>query len=164
MFKVMQFEPKTLRWWYSQRSKIDMNPSYQWRGRSWSQTDKALLIDSVLNEYDLPKFYLIDFTFGHTKLNVKGIPYAIIDGKQRFETLFDFFDGKLVLGNDFVFQQNRSLKLSGLGFADLRKSYPEVADIFDSHNLSVMRVVTDDKDKIGELFTRLNHGESHVLV
>ena len=159
MFKVTQFEPKTLRWWYSQRTKIDMNPPYQRHGRLWSPTDKAFLIDSILNEYDVPKIYLADFTFGQTKLNVKGLPYAIIDGKQRFEALFDFFSGDLVLDDEFVFQQNPGMKLAGLGYADLKKNYPDVADIFENYPLSVMRVVTDDEDKINELFVRLNRSK-----
>lgn len=159
MFKVTQFEPKTLRWWYSQRAKIDMNPSYQRHGRLWSATDKAFLVDSILNEYDVPKIYLADFTFGQTKLNVKGLPYAIIDGKQRFEALFDFFSGNLVLDDEFVFQQDTGMKLAGLGYADLKKSYPDVADIFDNYPLSVMRVLTDDEEKINELFVRLNRSK-----
>jgi len=159
MFKVNQFEPKTLRWWYSQRAKIDMTPSYQRRGRLWSPTDKAFLIDSILNEYDVPKVYLADFTFGHVKLNAEGLPYAIIDGKQRFEALFDFFSGDLVLDKEFIFQQDPSLKLGGLGYADLTKNHPDVADIFDNYPLSVMRVITEDKDKINELFVRLNRSK-----
>lgn len=159
MFKVSQFDPKTLRWWISQRTKIDMDPPYQRHGRLWSSTDKAFLVDSILNEYDVPKIYIADFTYGNTKLNKKGLSYAIIDGKQRLEALFDFFDGKLVLDEQFVFQESPSLKLAGLGHADLVKNHPEVADIFDNYALSVMRVVTDDESKINELFVRLNRSK-----
>ena len=159
MFKVSQFEPKTLRWWISQRAKIDMEPPYQRHGRLWSITDKAFLVDSVLNEYDVPKIYIADFTYGNTKLNKKGLSYAIIDGKQRLEALFDFFDGRLVLDEQFVFQQDPTLKLAGLGHADLAKNNPDVADVFDNFALSVMRVVTDDDSKINELFVRLNRSK-----
>lgn len=159
MFKVMHFEPKTLRWWFAQRGKIDMNPPYQRHGRLWSITDKAFLVDSILNEYDVPKIYMADFTFGQSRLNNKGLPYAIIDGKQRLEALFDFFAGELVLDENFVFQTNPSTKLGGLGYTDLQKNYPDIADIFDNYPLSVMRVITDDKEKINELFVRLNRSK-----
>ena len=159
MFKVTQFEPKTLRWWYSQRAKIDMTPPYQRQGRLWSVTDKAYLVDSILNEYDVPKIYMADFTFGYASLNEKGLPYAIIDGKQRLEAIFDFFSGTLVLNKEFVFQENLDIKLAGLGYADLTKNYPDVAAIFDNYNLSVMRVITDEKEKISELFQRLNRSK-----
>ena len=159
MFKVSQFDPKTLRWWISQRTKIDMEPSYQRHGRLWSTTDKAFLVDSILNEYDVPKIYMADFTFGTTRLNKQGLSYAIIDGKQRLEAIFDFFDGKLVLDPEFVFQQNPVLKLSGLGYSDLKQNHQDVADIFDNYPLSVMRVITDDESKINELFVRLNRSK-----
>ncbi len=159
MFKVTHFEPKTLRWWQSQSTKIDMDPPYQRHGRLWSTTDKAFLIDSILNEYDIPKIYMADFTFGSSRLNKKGLPYAIIDGKQRFEALFDFFTGALVLDEDFVFQDKPSMKLGGLGYTDLQKNYPDVADIFDNYSLSVMRVIADDDEKINELFVRLNRSK-----
>jgi hypothetical protein len=159
MFKVTQFEPKTLRWWFSQRAKIDMIPPYQRHGRLWSATDKAFLVDSIINEFDVPKIYIADFTFGQTKLNARGLPYAIIDGKQRLEALFDFFEGKLILDSDFVFQQNPSLKLGGLGYNDLKSNYPDVADIVDNYPLSVMRVITDDTESINELFVRLNRSK-----
>lgn len=159
MFKVTQFEPKTLRWWFSQRAKIDMNPPYQRHGRLWSTTDKAFLVDSIVNEYDVPKIYIADFTFGHTRLNQRGLAYAIIDGKQRLEALFDFFDGNLVLDADFIFQQHPDIKLGGLGYNDLKSNYPDIADIVDNYPLSVMRVITDSEDSISELFVRLNRSK-----
>jgi hypothetical protein len=159
MFKVAKLEPKPLIWWVSQRDKIDMDPHYQRHGRLWSKTDKAFLIDSILNEYDIPKIYMADFTFANVGLNKKGLPYAIIDGKQRLEAMFDFFTGKLVLDNQFVFQQNPSMKLGGLGYADLIKNYPEVANIFNNHPLSVVHIITNEEEKINELFVRLNRSK-----
>ena len=117
-----------------------MDPSYQRRGRLWSDTDKAYLIDSILNGYDVPKLYMADFTWGDSKLNKKKLPYAIIDGKQRLEAIFDFFDGRVTLNEDFVYLENRSLDLAGLSYKDLQKSYPEVAEEFDDYNLLVMSV------------------------
>ncbi len=159
MFKIAKLEPKPLRWWLSQQAKIDMNPPYQRHGRLWSRGDKAFLVDSILNDYDIPKIYMADFNFGNIGLNKKGLPYAIIDGKQRLEAFFDFYSGNLVLDDDFIFDQNPSIKLGGLGYADLTKNYPEIADIFNNHPLSVVHVITDDKDKINELFVRLNRSK-----
>ena len=61
MFKITDFGNKTLSWWYSKRKKIDMNPPYQRRGKLWSDTDKAYLIDSIINGYapDTPGTYYI---------------------------------------------------------------------------------------------------------
>lgn len=159
MFKIAKLEPKPLAWWVSQRTKIDMNPPYQRHGRLWSRGDKAYLIDSILNDYDIPKIYMADFTFGNVSLNKKGLPYAIIDGKQRFEAILDFYSGNICLDEQFVFQQSPSMKLGGLGYSDLSKNHPEIADIFNNHPLSVVHVITDDKEKINELFVRLNRSK-----
>lgn len=159
MFKVQSLASKPLQWWISQRTNIDMNPAFQRHGRLWSRGDKAFLIDSILNGYDIPKIYIADFTFGNVSLNKKGLPYAIIDGKQRLEAIFDFHSGTLRLDDEFVFQQNPKMKLGGLGYTDLTKNYPEIADIFNVHPLSVVHVITDEQEKIDELFVRLNRSK-----
>src|SRR5271157_626590 len=159
MFQILRLEPRPVIWWASQRSKIDMFPIYQREGRLWSRADKAFLIDSILNGYDIPKIYMTDFTVGVVKLNRKGLPYAIIDGKQRLEAIFDFADGKLVLDDEFVFQSDPKLKLAGLGYPELSKLYPEVANVFSNWPLSVVHVVTDEQEKIEELFVRLNRSK-----
>ena len=159
MFKIADLSSKPLLWWISQRAKIDMNPLFQRHGRLWSRGDKSFLIDSILNEYDIPKIYIADFTFGNITLNKKGLPYAIIDGKQRLEAIFEFHSGEILLDDGFVYQQKHSLKLGGLGYADLAKNYPKVADIFRNHPLSVVHVITDEKERIEELFVRLNRSK-----
>ncbi len=136
-----------------------MDPPYQRRGRLWSTADKAYLIDSILNGFDVPKVYVADFTWGDSALNIKKLPYAIIDGKQRFEAVFDFFDGKLVLQDDFVLEVSPDLKLGGLGYRDLVKNYPKVAETFDSYPLHVMSVYADVESPIRELFVRLNRSK-----
>ena len=102
---------------------------------------------------------MTDFTVGVVNLNKKSLPYAIIDGKQRLEAIFHFYTGDLVLDDEFVFQRNPKLKLAGLGYPDLTKNHPEVADIFNTWPLSVVHVVTDEQEKIDELFVRLNRSK-----
>lgn len=159
-FKIVTFENKTLSWWYTKRDKIDMDPSYQRRGRLWSQTDKAFLIDSILNGYDVPKIYIADFTWRDSPLNVQKLPYAIIDGKQRLEAIFDFFESKVVLNKDFVFLEDTSKALGGLGFRDLKRSHSEVAENFENWNLVVVSVIAESDEPINELFVRLNRSKS----
>lgn len=158
-FRVTTFEPKLLRWWCTNREKLDMDPPYQRKARLWSTTDKAFLIDSILNEYDLPKFYVADFTFGGGNIKAAGKPYAIVDGKQRFEAIFDFFDGRLTLDTDFRLESSPELKLAGLGYSDLLKRYPKIAESFDNFCPTVMRIVASDESRINELFVRLNRSK-----
>jgi hypothetical protein len=133
-----------------------MNPTYQRRGGIWSKFNKAFLIDSILNDFDIPKIYVANFSFGTTRLNEKNMQYAVIDGKQRFEAIFEFFDNSYGLADNFQFVENTKLQLGGLTYKDLRTNYPDVATKFENFNLSVMSVVTDDEAKINELFVRLN--------
>ena len=159
MFTIQAFPSRTLSWWNTQRSKIDLAPSYQRKGGVWSKEDKAYLIDSILNNYDIPKLYIADFTFANTTLNEKGKSYAVIDGKQRLEAIFTFFDNKLLLSDKFSYELDRTIKLAGLGFKDLKSRYPEIAATFENFNLSVMSVITDEEGKINDLFVRLNRSK-----
>jgi len=159
-FKIQLMEPKPLTWWRTRRAKIDMNPPYQRRGRLWSDTDKAYLIDSILNGYDVPKLYMADFTWGESPLNKNRLPYAIIDGKQRLEAIFDFFDGDVVLNDDFVYLADPTLHLGGLGYKDLVDNHYEVAEIFETFPLAIVGVVANTDDPINELFVRLNRSKS----
>ncbi len=159
MFKVRPFESKTLSWWNDERLNIDMHPPYQRRGRLWSPNDKAYLIDSILNDFDIPKVYLADFTYIDSPLNFGKKPYAVIDGKQRFEAIFDFFDGKLMLNEDFIFYDNPLLKLGKLSYKDLKANYPKLSSKFENFNLSVVTVITDEEAKIQDLFVRLNRSK-----
>ena len=90
MFRVKPHDPKPLIWWYAQRAKIDMDPSYQREGQLWDKEKKSRLIDSVLNDFDVPKIYLADFNPIASKLNEHKRAYAVIDGKQRLETFLSF--------------------------------------------------------------------------
>ncbi|WP_208698615.1 MULTISPECIES: DUF262 domain-containing protein [unclassified Mesorhizobium] len=141
------------------RDQIDMDPPYQRRGRLWSPSDKGYLIDSIINGYDVPKLYLADFQTGENPLNPNRLPFAIIDGKQRLEAIFDFFDGTLTLNHDFKWRQDETLQLGGLSLRDLRANYPQVSETFENESLDIMSVVTSDEDEINELFVRLNRSK-----
>jgi hypothetical protein len=128
-------------------------------GGIWTSGDKAYLIDSILNEFDIPKLYIADFSYVNTPLNRSQKSYAIIDGRQRFEAIFDFFDGKIVLLEDFQYRDDASLSLGGLSYKDLKQRYPKIASRLDTFNVSVVSVITDEEAKINELFVRLNRSK-----
>ena len=156
MFTVRPFENRTLSWWNGEREDIDLEPPYQRSSGIWTSEDQAFLIDSILNGFDIPKIYIADFTYVDTTLNERHKKYAVIDGKQRLESIFKFFDGELILSDTFEYYADISLNLAGLGYTDLKKRYPRVASVFENFNLATMSVITDDEGKINELFVRLN--------
>lgn len=156
MFSVRPFEARTLSWWSDERKNLDLAPSYQRRGRVWSDKDKAFLVDSVLNGYDIPKIYIADFTYFPSSLNSGKKSYAVIDGRQRFEAFFDFFDDRFQLSESFNLIEDATLRLSGLTYSELKSRHPKIASRFENFNLSVMSVITDDEARINDLFVRLN--------
>jgi hypothetical protein len=90
MFKIRSFPKKTIRWWHGKAGSIDFNPDFQRTSRVWKGRDRAFLIDSILNGYDIPKFYVADFTKHDVPdLNVERKDFAVIDGKQRFTPCSD---------------------------------------------------------------------------
>ncbi len=159
MFTVRPFEARTLIWWHNERANINMNPPYQRRSGLWTTRDRAYLIDSIINGFDIPKLYIADFTYVNTPLNQGNKPYAVIDGKQRLSAIFDFLDGALTLDAKFRYFKRPDLDLGGLSYKDLKSRYADVASSFENFNLTIMSVITDEEDKINELFVRLNRSK-----
>ncbi|WP_229421350.1 GmrSD restriction endonuclease domain-containing protein [Telluria antibiotica] len=156
MFVVRPFQATTLAYWYGERDQLDLSPPYQRSSGVWSNTDKAFLIDSIINGYDIPKFYIADFSYVSSALNLKGRPYAVIDGRQRFEAIFDFLDNRFRLNNDMVYLGEERISLAGLLFNEIKEQFPKIAQRIENFNINVMSVLTDQEEKINDLFVRLN--------
>jgi hypothetical protein len=153
---VREVSPRTLKEWWLEESSIDFAPVYQRKGSIWGLHARQKLIDTVLNGFDIPKVYLADFTRSERSLDQSGLPYAVIDGKQRLQALFSFFSGKLALSRQFILFDDPTLDLGGLYYQQLVREHPSIADRSASFKLTVMGVITSDESYINELFLRLN--------
>ena len=60
-FEVSRMRNSNLAYLYTTRGDIDMSPSYQRQGAIWSTYKQQLLIDSLINGFDVPKIYLHQF-------------------------------------------------------------------------------------------------------
>jgi hypothetical protein len=139
---------------YSEKDAILLNPDYQRMGGVWTLEKKQLLIDSILNDYDIPKIYLHAFSREQRKSD--GYAYAVIDGRQRLEAIWQFIEGKFTLSDDFKYQDDESIALARLGYSDIAASHPKIKIKFDSFVLPVIGVDTDDQELIEDMFSRLN--------
>lgn len=139
---------------YSEKDEILLNPDYQRMGGVWTLEKKQLLMDSILNDYDIPKIYL--HAFSREQRKADGFAYAVIDGRQRLEAIWQFIEGKFTLADDFVYQDDESLRLARLGYSDIASGYPKIKIKFDSFVLPVVGVNTDDQELIEDMFSRLN--------
>lgn len=141
---------------HSERDEIETNPPYQRAGGVWTIEKKRLLIDSIINDYDIPKLYF--HHYDSQRIQSTGKRYAIIDGRQRLETIWDFMDGEFSLGPDIEYQRDNSIDLRNLGYADIAVSHPKIRIKFDSFVLPIVLVSTqgDEDELIEDMFSRLN--------
>ena len=128
------------------KPKINPRPQYQ-RTPVWNEAKKQLLIDSILRQYDMPKFYLrvsSDSEYEH----------EVVDGQQRLNAIWDFHDDQYALG-----EASRDIPnfgdLSGKKFSELPS---DVQDQFAIFELNLVEVEDASDLDIRDLFLRLQEG------
>jgi hypothetical protein len=141
---------------YSERQLIQTDPEYQRMSGVWTLEKRQLLIDSIINDFDIPKIYFHEFPELKTLEDGRKVKYAIIDGRQRLETIWGFIDGDFSLSNDFIYFTDEKINAKGMTYEDLSRRFPELKTRIDSHTLPIITVVTSDLDMIEEMFLRLN--------
>jgi len=136
---------------------INLSPSYQRRGGIWNLERKQLLIDSILNEYDIPKLYFHHILpwYSKDKFDSK-FKYAVIDGRQRLSTILDFLDDKFPLAEDFRYFEDEDVNVAGMHYSQMSKANPRLKVIFDSFTVPITLIETDDLDLVEDMFSRLN--------
>lgn len=140
---------------YSLRESIWFDPPYQRLGEVWPPEKRQLLIDSILNGYDIPKLYFHEF-FPSKEIDGKKYKYAIVDGKQRLHSIFSFIEGRFALDPEMEFIADPSIKAGGLTYAELAREYPELKTRFDGFVLPIVSILTEDTELIEDMFSRLN--------
>jgi hypothetical protein len=155
LFEVYAFGNNNPSYLHSIRSEIDMDPIYQRQGQIWSPYKRQLLIDSIINGFDLPKIYIHKYP-EPVKKEGRRYQYALVDGKQRLEAIFDFIDNKFPLAPSFEFLSDKNSDLKNLTFKELGEKYPQVISRFVSTSLPIQVIRTSDTELIEEMFSRLN--------
>lgn len=140
---------------YRMRDRVQLDPEYQRLSDIWTLDERQLLIDTILNGFDVPKIYFHKFQEPQKK-KTKTHDFAIIDGKQRLETMWSFLDGKIALADDFKYFKDSSVDAGGMKYDELGKAYPDLKNQFDTFLLTVISIETDDLEMIEEMFSRLN--------
>lgn len=140
---------------YIQSNKLNLSPYYQRSGQVWSKSKKQDLIDSILNEIDLPKFY---FHFYPEDENGK-FDYAVIDGKQRILAIMGFVKNEFRLKDSFIFLNGiTEIQVNGMSFNEIQEQYPSLAAKFMLFELDVVYIDSDEIERINEMFIRINAG------
>ena len=155
MMEISDLRHSTVLYVYSEKESIEINPDYQRLGDIWTLEKRQLLIDSIINGFDIPKIYFHKFSNPQKKDDTT-YRYAIVDGKQRLESIWQFIEGEFPLSSDFEYMRDTSVKLAGLTYKELGRRYPNLKLQFDSFPLSIVTIETDDIDLIEDMFSRLN--------
>lgn len=149
-----QLQHNTVQSIHSEWDAIIKDPPYQRNGDIWSLEKKQLLIDSIINRYDIPKLYFHRYDRAESRRT--GKLYAIIDGRQRLETIIQFIEDGFALGEDFEYLEDPDVKAANMNYSELAKKYPKIKSRFDSSSLPIVLVETDDLELIDDMFSRLN--------
>lgn len=141
-------------------NEIDDAPYYQRYSELWTPEKKRLLIDTIINGYDMPKFYFHYIMSSNNKLNTTNKQYAIIDGKQRINALIEFLDGDLILDESVKYLENPELSFNKVTYKTLatKNEFWQIKEIIDNFQLDIIHITTDEFDRVEEMFLRLNEG------
>ena len=154
-FEITELRSSTVWSLYRMRDRIQIDPLYQRLSNIWTPDTRQLLIDTILNDFDIPKLYLHKFN-KPLKKDGKTYDFAIIDGKQRLETMWAFIDGHIALAEDFQYFKDPNMKAGNMTYSELGREYPDLKVQFDSFQLTAVCVETDELEMIEEMFSRLN--------
>jgi hypothetical protein len=123
---------------YKRRDRYEI-PDWQ-RGEVWSLGQKQSLIDSILREWKLPKFYFLRLSENETE---------VVDGQQRLSAIFEFY------GNEFPLSKASAKRFGGPYYRDLSQIH---SDAFDDFEIEFDQIEDADESELKEFFQRLQQG------
>lgn len=127
------------------RERVDTNPDYQ-RPPVWTRSQKQLLIDTILRNYDVPKLYW-------RRVSTNPDKYEVIDGQQRLRAVWDYFSGEYGLpANADPVGEHPVARRKYKGLPD------ELRIRFDTYALDIVLVDDAEGDEVREMFLRLQNG------
>jgi len=129
------------------RKRINTNPDFQ-RPAVWSTSQKQLLVDTILRDYDVPKLYW-------RKTGSKPDTYDVVDGQQRLRAIWEFFEGTFKLAKNA--DQIDGESVARCSYQDLPD---ELRSRFDVYPLDIVLIEGMDDDEVREMFLRLQNGTS----
>lgn len=135
-------------WDLYQRGLLNLDPPYQ-RRSVWSQSYKDYFVDTVLLNYPAPAVFLYE------EISDTGIAnYAVVDGKQRLSTIFEFLGGAFPVGPGAT---NASLR--GLFFEQLESDTKKA--VF-RYQFNIEYLPTTNETALSNIFDRINRNVARL--
>lgn len=154
-YRIARKEDATVYHLFLEKDELWLDPPYQRAADIWPLWKKQLLIDSILNGFDIPKFYFHDL-YPEMTVGNKSYRYAIIDGKQRLDAIWGFIENEFPLSDDIELVNQPDVEVRGLTYSELAAEHPRLKAKFDSRSLAVVTIQAEDTELIEEMFSRLN--------
>lgn len=120
-------------------------PPEQREGKIWSSEQKQNLIDSLYNDYDIPKIYF-------RKESKNPSIWWLVDGQQRIESIVDFLNNKFSLATDIT---SIPKYIQGKLYKQLT---PADKNKIGSRSLDAVIFEAEEDDEEEDMFLRLNNG------
>ncbi len=156
---------KTVEFFINQKNQdgLRFDDEYQ-RAATWTTFQKQMFIDSILRGYSIPAFYF--YLKGHFQPageDTQFPKYDVVDGQQRIRAIQEFReDGFDLLDpdkkDDFKFPnfvQGEQCDWRGQPYSRLDANLKEK---FLKQKIIIFEIKTDNKDKVRDLFIRLQGG------
>ena len=127
-----------------QRKEIIVNNEYQRSDKVWPPPARSYLVETVLQDFPIPKLSL------HQKTDIKSrrITKEIVDGQQRSRALLDFYEDKFVLAKSIETSEWVGLKFSSM--EDVLQQQ------FMDYQLSIDLFTAASDAQVREVFRRMN--------
>src|SRR5712692_1423395 len=123
---------------FRRRDRYDI-PDWQ-REKVWDTAKKQRLIDSILRDWKLPKFYFV---------KTSDDEYEVVDGQQRLSAIFEFCSNELPLSAE------SAKRFGGSLYRDLSQ---KVADSFDDFEIEYDVIEDATDEELKDFFQRLQAG------
>lgn len=125
----------------------NLSPNYQRGSDVFTISEKSYLIETMLDGYPIGgSIFLVE------KETEDAYLFDVIDGKQRLETIFDFYDNK------FKFRpkdKNKYSDINGLFFSNFPANIKKQLAIYQ-FTISILDKEFNDIEKIKDVFSRIN--------
>jgi len=124
------------------RKELIVNKNYQRSASVWPEAARTYLVDTILNNYVVPKVYFYQ-VFDKAR---KKVIREIVDGQQRLTTILSYLDNEFSL-------TNRSAKFEGKRFDDLDD---EQQQAYLTYPIEVDIIYSAEQADLLAMFTRMN--------
>lgn len=148
---------KNIQKMYDDKKVLSFSHPIQRAAEQWNQTQKSLLVHSILANYPIPNIYVL--REDSEQVDDKGKPvfnFYVLDGKQRLTNILSFIDGEYPLDENIpnIFIEDEEYEIGGKYFCDLPEPVQYELTRFKFEIVTFEDCTNDDVETI---FFRLNN-------